>query len=84
MANTTICRPAFDYRDLRGRIKTICGTEGEFARRIGRTHNFVSSVFCGKTYFEAKDIDNAVSVLDIDVADVGKFFYTHKVCETKL
>ncbi len=68
-----------DFSDLRGKIKAILGTEGEFAKRIGRTHGFVSSVFNGKAYFDTNDVINAASVLGIEQNDIGSFFYTQKV-----
>lgn len=76
---TTFC-PTYDYSELRGKIKTVLGTEGRFAKEIGRTHNFVSKVFKGLSYFDSKDICKAAEVLEIDVCDIGFYFYTQKVC----
>ena len=75
---TTSCIE-LDFSDLRGRIRTVVGKEGEFAKRIGRTHGYVSKVFNGKAYFDANDVMKASQVLDIDNDDIGRFFYTTKV-----
>lgn len=79
------CVFEYDYSELRGRIKTRIGTEGEFARLIGRTHQYVSSIFNGKAYFDMKDISKASEVLEIPIEQIGFFFYTYKVheCEQK-
>ena len=69
----------FDYAKLRGLIREKLGTEGAFARAIGRSHNFVSQVFNGNSYFDHKDIINAVGILGIVPEDIGLYFFTIKV-----
>lgn len=73
----------FDFSELRGRIKAKIGSEGEFADRIHRSPQFVSSVFNGKTLFDMSDVINASIELDIPSEQIGFFFYTYKVrkCE---
>lgn len=65
----------YDYSRLRGRIREKVGTEYEFARLIGRSANFVSNVFKNLTYFSQSDIAKAVEVLDIDIDDIGSYFF---------
>lgn len=69
----------FDYSKLRGRIKEILGTEGAFAEGLGRSHNYVSNVFIGKSMFTQKDIAKAVELLAIPIEDIGSYFFTPKV-----
>ena len=69
----------FDYSKLRGRIKEVLGTEGAFAEKLGRSHNYVSNVFIGKSMFTQKDIAKAVEVLAIPIDDIGSYFFTMKV-----
>lgn len=69
----------YDYRELRGRIKARIGTEGEFARKINRSHNYIVKVFKNESDLSQKDILKASEVLDIETDDIGKFFFTKKV-----
>lgn len=68
--------PTYDYSRLRGRIKEILGTEGEFAKKINRSHNYLTKVFSGKSYFTQKDISIGAEVLSIEENDIGSFFFT--------
>lgn len=74
----------YDYSKLRGLIREKLKTEGAFAVAIGRSHNFVSQVFKGETYFSQTDIENAVRVLDIEPCDIGLYFFTKVVHDTEL
>ena len=71
--------PKYDYSKLRGRIKEKCGTEGTFAREIRRSHNYLTNVFHGKSYFSQKDIDRGSEVLDIIPNEIGVYFFTKEV-----
>lgn len=69
----------YDYSKLRGRIREKIGTEGEFARRIGRTQNYVSKVFKNGTYLSQEDIASGAEILDISVDEIGEYFFTPEV-----
>lgn len=69
----------YDYSKLRGRIKEKLGTEKEFAHKIGRTQNYVSSVFRNVSYFYQRDIDAGAEVLDIPQDEIGAYFFTKQV-----
>ena len=69
----------YDYSKLRGRIKEKLGTEKEFAHKIGRTQNYVSSVFRNVSYFYQRDIDAGAEVLDIPASEIGVYFFTPEV-----
>lgn len=71
--------PRLDYNKLRGRIKEKLGTEGSFARAIGRSHNYITKVFQGKTYFTQADVCNSANVLEIDQDEIGVYFFTPEV-----
>lgn len=77
----------YDYSKLRGRIKEKLGTEGEFAKRIGRTQNYVSKVFRNATYLGQEDIASGAEALDIPVGEIGTYFFTpevHKIETTSI
>ncbi len=65
-----------DYSKLRGRIKEKIGTEGEFARQLGRSHNYLTKVFQGKTFFSQADVLKAAQVLGIEKEDIGLYFFS--------
>lgn len=69
----------YDYSKLRGRIKEKIGTEGEFARRIGRTPNYISKVFRNESNFYQEDIAVGSEVLEIEPVDIGSYFFTTMV-----
>lgn len=69
----------FDYSRLRGKIREVLGTEGAFAKSIGRSHNFISAVFADRAIFSQDDIVKAVNVLGISISDIGVYFFTPKV-----
>ena len=73
--------PRYDYRKLRGRIKEVVGTEGDYAKKINRSHNYLTNVFCGKTYFSQKDISNGADVLLIPEGEIGSYFFAREVHE---
>lgn len=75
--------PRYDYRKLRGRIKEVLGTEGEFAKKINRSHNYLTSVFCGKSFFTQKDISKGADVLFIEEGDIGAYFFAKEVHENE-
>ena len=74
---------AYDYSKLRGLIKEKFGTEGAFAKALGRTHNFVSQVFNGYTFFTQNDIEKAVELLSINPEMIGEYFFKKKVHDTE-
>ncbi len=65
----------FDYAQLRGRIRESCGTEGEYAKAIGRSPNYISKVFQGKSNFTSIDIIRSARVLGIRTDDIGRYFF---------
>lgn len=67
-----------DYSLLKGRIRQVLNTDKAFAAAIGRTPQFVSSVFKDKSYFSPHDIINACKVLGIKSEEIGEFFFKLK------
>ena len=71
--------PKYNYNRLRGRIKEKVGNEGDFAKKIGRSHNFLTKVFKGESYFEQRDIDKGARVLEIPDCEIGVFYFVKEV-----
>jgi hypothetical protein len=68
----------FDYAKLRGAIREHFGTEGSYAKAIGRSPNYVSKVFQGKSCFSAADISKSADVLGIERDEIGIYFFTKR------
>lgn len=73
-----------NYNKLRGRIREILGTEGAFARAIGRSPNYITKVFQGKTYFTQADICKSAEVLKVDQSEIGLYFFASEFTKAEL
>lgn len=67
----------FSYNKLRGRIIEICGSQGEFARRVGQSEQIITAKLAGRSSFTQKNIMAWSEVLDIDQNDIGSYFFAH-------
>lgn len=65
----------FKYAKLRGRIIEKFGTNGNFSVALGISQNSLSLKLNNKTNFSQKDIVEWCDLLDIDLKDVGDYFY---------
>ncbi len=68
----------FDYAKLRGAIRERFGTEGNFAKAIHRSPNYVSNVFQGKSNFSALDISRSAETLGIGIDEIGRYFFRRR------
>lgn len=65
----------FKYAKLRGRIIEKFGTNGAFSVALGISQNSLSLKLNNKTGFSQKDIVEWCDLLDIDLSDIGEYFY---------
>lgn len=65
----------FTYAKLKGRIVEKYGSQENFAKAAGISNVTVSLKLNGKKSFSQKDIINWSKLLDIDLHDVGDFYY---------
>lgn len=70
---------AFDFSKLRGRIVEKYGSNTSFAEKIGISTVSLSHKLNGRTSFSADDITVIVEKLDINLNDIGEYFFTQKV-----
>lgn len=70
---------SFTYNKLRGRIVEICGTQSEFAKRVGQSEQIISAKLSGNSAFTQDNIIAWSNVLDIDQNDIGNYFFTQKL-----
>lgn len=65
----------FEYRKLRGRIVEKYGTFNAFFEKLTITNIQASKKINGRAGFSQKDIVEWCGLLEIDLKDVGHFFY---------
>ena len=63
------------YNKLRGRIVEKYGTQDRFRKELGISSTAMSNKMRGKTGFSQSDIITWCSLLDIELEDVGSYFY---------
>jgi transcriptional regulator with XRE-family HTH domain len=73
---------SFQYNKLRGRIVEICGSQAEFARRIGQSEQIITAKLSGRSSFTQDNIIAWSNVLDIDQNDIGSYFFAPKLSKT--
>lgn len=64
------------YPKLRGRIVEKYGSQEAFCEAVGLSAVSVSKKMTGQTGFSQKDIIKWCELLDIDIKEVGDFFYS--------
>lgn len=69
----------FDYKILRGKIYEVCRTQTAFAKAIGLGRTSLSLRLHNKLEFTQDEIRKSCKVLDINVSDIPKYFFTEKV-----
>lgn len=66
---------AFQYAKLKGRIIEKFGTQGRFAEEIGLSVVALSKKMNGKSSFSHDDIKKWCEVLEINIAEIGEYFF---------
>lgn len=73
--NITRSSDEMKYLKLRGRIIEKYGSQERFRKHLGISSTALSKKMTGKTGFSQADILKWCSLLDIDLDDIGAFFY---------
>ena len=66
---------SFKYNKLRGRIVEICGTQTEFAKKVGQSEQIITAKLAGRSSFTQENIMAWSEVLNIDQKDIGSYFF---------
>lgn len=66
----------FDYSKLKGRIREICGTNSEFAKKLGCSINTLSAKLNNKNEFTQGDIMKSADILYIESNEIPDYFFT--------
>lgn len=74
----------YNFNRLRGKIVEICGTQGEFARRMGLSEHTMTQKMNGRVPFNQFEIDRAVGILSLEKEDIPAYFFVKKVKNIEL
>lgn len=69
----------WNYQKLRGKIKEICGTQDNFAEKLGINRVSLSQRLNNLLEFTQKEIYKSCEILGIERADIPEYFFTLKV-----
>lgn len=66
---------AFDYWNLKRRIKEKFHSQTAFCKALGMADATFSTKVNGKAMFTVKEIMKMVELLDIDLGEIGMYFF---------
>ena len=69
----------FDYSKLRGKIKEVYGTEGNFAKSMIMSSTTLSQKLNNAVPFTQPEINRACELLGIPIEFIPVYFFTEKV-----
>lgn len=64
-----------NYPKLKGRIREICGTQHEFAYRMGLDYSTVNLKLNDKSPWKRDEIEKACKVLEVPIEYVHEYFF---------
>lgn len=69
----------FSSSKLRGRIVEVCGTQTDFAKRMGLSTHTTSMKVSGKTDWRREEIIRAAAILNIPDDEIYPYFFAKEV-----
>ena len=69
----------FDYSKLLGRIKEYGFTQESIALKVGMSVSTLSFKLNNKAFFSQKEIRKICDLLQIEIAEIGVYFFTLRV-----
>ncbi len=69
----------WNYNKLKGRIKEMCGTQDEFAARLGIGRVSLSQRLNNQLEFTQDEMFRACDVLEIERVDIPLYFFVPEV-----
>ena len=67
------------YDKLRGKIKEVCGTQDNFAEKLGIGRASLSQRLNNQLEFSQDEIFKSCDILGISLIDVSAYFFTKNV-----
>lgn len=71
----------WNYNKLRGRIKEVCGTQEEFANRLGIGYVSLSKRLNNQLDFTQAEIFRARDILSIPDGELDEYFFCERSLE---
>ena len=71
--------PQMNYNALLGRIRECGLTQKEVAARIGVSEGQLNRKLAGEFAFRQDEMESILKLLDVDLSELGKYFFTPKV-----
>lgn len=71
------------YAKLKGRIKERFGTQDKFAEAMGINRATLSLKLNARYEWSRLEVEKACQLLDIDMSEIGAYFFTEKVGKTQ-
>ena len=71
-----------DMRKLKGKIVQQFGTQGNFAKHLGKTEQTVTAKLNGRSAFSQSDIIEWSNALGIEAGDIGGYFFIPKLSKS--
>ncbi len=72
----------WNYNPLKGKIKEVCGTQEEFAKRMNLGNSSISQRLGSKVDFSQEEIMRSCEILGIPMMDLEKYFFTPNVANS--
>lgn len=70
---------SYDYSKLLGKVIEVCGTQVEFARRMGWSERTASLKLNGMVNWKQDEIIRACEILGISLDEMPTYFFNAKV-----
>lgn len=70
---------SYDYRKLRGKIKEVCGTQDDFARKLGIGRVSLSQRLNNLSEFSQDEIYKTCDILGIEKEEISVYFFNRNV-----
>lgn len=68
----------YDYSKLKGRIVEKFGTQSKFAEALNTKGCNVSNLLSGRVHFTQIMIDRWITLLEIEISEIGVYFFMPK------
>ena len=70
---------SWDYKKLRGKIREVCGTQDNFAEKLGIGRVSLSQRLNNQLEFTQDEIFQSCDILGIDLEDMPSYFFSPEV-----
>ena len=65
----------FNYSKLKGKIVEVCGSQCEFATRMGVSERTISNKMQQKKWWKQNEMVKAMNILGVDESELREYFF---------